>query len=394
MKIVKTTLLSLAITTLALHCSTSEAIAQTVPNYSLSPAGSTVTAGSNQTLQLRINTGTNNVTSMEILVDVTGTSVPTNLVLNPIAPTGMSVQLNQIVNITGGKQFQYVVMGGAGTGTINTNGTNVSIGTITFTAPTSGSANFKLNTASTMYAGTSGNVLTGFFNETYTFQATASPTPTPTRIPTPTVTPTRIPTVTPTPVTINPTVTPTTAAGSINITTHFRFQAVTSNIGNQTVRFTIRDANTGAQLHRGTYSATGTTDGKYSFTAPVTIASGNYYICVKSDRYRSQCFNDGAGNPQTYTLTSPSTTLDMTMANGKSASYHDLQVGDVNNDDKVTIEDLNLIQSAWNQYVVVNPTDPNTDLNRDSRVTVEDLALLVLNFNQFTLLGDELRWPL
>jgi hypothetical protein len=78
--------------------------AQTSPGYSLSPASSTLTPGSTQTINLRISTGTQTATSFVAAIDVTGTSVPSNLSFNPIAPSGMTAY-HAVANITGGKQI-------------------------------------------------------------------------------------------------------------------------------------------------------------------------------------------------------------------------------------------------------------------------------------------------
>jgi hypothetical protein len=359
-----------------------------------SPSTSSFSAGSNQSINLQLNTSNVGIGGFTLFIDITGT-VPSNIAFTPATISGLELWANTISDITGGKRLTFS-MNIPLTGSAYTNNANVNIGTFNFTMPSSGSFIMTVaNNSEVVHATNYTNLLTNFRTATYSIQATPTATPTPTRTPTPTPTrtPTPTPTRTPTPSPTQPaTPTPTQSASTIDFTLHFRFQSVTSNIGAQPVTLSIRNSSR-AVVHSGSYTANGTADGKYSINVPSLsgVPTGNYYICVKSPRYLSECFNDIVGNLVTYPISSPTTNLDMTMSGTQTASYHDLQVGDINNDDQLTQEDFQTITTAWNQYVIVNPTNPNTDLNRDGRLTVEDVALMVLNYNQFILPGDEAR---
>lgn len=362
--------------------------AQTAPNYSLSPATSNLAPGSSQSIRLRVNSGSYTASSMEIAIDVTGTSVPTNLALTPITPSGMSVMTNTIVNITGGRQIQFIVVGsGQGTG-INTGGANVDIGNITFTNPTSGSANFTLNPASVLFADLSGNILGSYFSETYTFAAAPSNTPIPpsptTVPPTPTRTPTPIPpTPTRTPTPIPPT--PTTPPAAMTLTANFRLQGLTTQVPARPIILDIRNANSTTTRYTNTLTPTVSADGVHTVTTPtLSLGAGSYKICLKGGSHLRHCWDNFSLTSGTNTLTATTSSADL------------LLVGDVNGDNIINLDDISSINNAYCGFKVavgsqcsgVTVTSAQ-DVNYDNFVTIDDLALALMNFSDFVLRGND-----
>ncbi|OGV96247.1 hypothetical protein A2W24_04060 [Microgenomates group bacterium RBG_16_45_19] len=343
-------------------------LSQAAPNYSLNPA----TSSNPSSLQLRINTGTNTVTSMEIAIDVTGTDILNADAITPILPSGMSAITDEVVNIPGGKQIQLIIMGGAGTGTINTNGSNVAIGTINFTAPVSGQTTFTLNSMSTMYAGTSGNVLASFFTESYTFAATPSNTPVP-------------PTNTPVP----PTNTPVPTNDGV-IIINFRLQGITTSVPAQDITFTLKDSSTNVNLLPPIVVNGLAPSGAGIYSTSLTnLPRQTVKVCIKSQSHLQRCTVDSSPIAErarhVNLATNPNTNLDMV-----THSSNQLIVGDLNNDNQINSWDSGRLGAAYNAFIAPVPTDcGQCDVNLDGQITIDDYALVLMNYTSIAVPGDD-----
>jgi hypothetical protein len=169
--------------------------------------------------------------------------------------------------------------------------------------------------------------------------ATATPTPTPTRTPIPpTSTPTQTPTATSTP--------QTTATLNGTITIQGRSAA------NLPLVVTI-----------GGTSYTPTTNASGVFSIP-NLAPGTHSIRVKHAQALAVI--------QSVTLT----------VGANAATFSILRMGDVNNDNAVTLADFSLLATSFNRSSGQPGFDGRADLNGDGAVTLQDFSLLAGNFNQ------------
>jgi hypothetical protein len=246
----KKTLSIVGLLTLVLNVTTQSVFAQTVNGtLSLNPGTSNIAPGSSQTIQVRVNTGTNLVRSMQIWIDVSG-SIPSNLAVQAQTLSGLNLSSQTGVHVSGSNRIVLIAYEPTTSNpTYTTNGANSTIATITFTTPSSGSINFNFNSSqSGIYVDAADgintvNVLSSTTNATYTVQATATPTPYPhpntstfphphqpdssTRTPTPLPSDSSIP---------HRHFSPPT---QVNLTVNFRLDGITSAVANQFVRVAV-----------------------------------------------------------------------------------------------------------------------------------------------------------
>jgi hypothetical protein len=176
--------------------------------------------------------------------------------------------------------------------------------------------------------------------------ATATPTPTPTRTPTPTSTPTQTPTATPAPPT--PTNTPLPSA-TLNGTVTMQGRSPAANVP---LRVTI-----------GGTTYTPTTNASGVFSLP-NIAPGTHSIRVKHAQSLAVVQN-------------------ATLSSGANAvTFSVLRMGDVNDDNAVTLADFSILAGSYNRSSGQAGYDARADLNGDGGVTLQDFSLLAGNFNQ------------
>lgn len=177
-------IITLLITGLGVKNITQAASGTGTATMTLVPGTSTIAAGSSASIQVKFNTGTLQAFGFQIVADFTG-SVPANIVFNPVPPPNFSTSFNQFVNITGGKQLQLIIDTGGSVG-YSTNGSEVVLGTLTFTAPTSGNMVVTFNQPQTVILNSSYvDFLYTVTNATYTFGTTTSPSPSPSASPSP-----------------------------------------------------------------------------------------------------------------------------------------------------------------------------------------------------------------
>lgn len=65
-----------------------------------------------------------------------------------------------------------------------------------------------------------------------------------------------------------------------------------------------------------------------------------------------------------------------------SVDFGTLSMGDVNNDNRVSLPDFSLLAASFNRAIGQAGYDTRADLNGDSTVTLQDFSLLAGNFNQ------------
>ncbi|OGM26169.1 hypothetical protein A2627_03970 [Candidatus Woesebacteria bacterium RIFCSPHIGHO2_01_FULL_39_28] len=161
----------------------------------LSPGTSSVTPGSSVSINVNVNTGTKQISGIQIFADLTGT-LPSNLLFTPTVITGLQTAFNQIDTTTSGRKLKVGLITTSPSTPYTTNGSTVTIGRLAFTAPSSGSMLFTFDLANTFILEypTNSDIWVQPANNTpyatYTFGTGVTPTPTPTRIPTATPTPT------------------------------------------------------------------------------------------------------------------------------------------------------------------------------------------------------------
>ena len=104
----------------------------------LSPGTSSVTPGSSVSINVNVNTGTKQISGIQIFADLTGT-LPSNLLFTPTVITGLQTAFNQIDTTTSGRKLKVGLITTSPSTPYTTNGSTVTIGRLTFTAPSSGS---------------------------------------------------------------------------------------------------------------------------------------------------------------------------------------------------------------------------------------------------------------
>lgn len=67
---------------------------------------------------------------------------------------------------------------------------------------------------------------------------------------------------------------------------------------------------------------------------------------------------------------------------------YQLLVGDVNDSNTITIEDIAAVLVKYTDFSVPVPSGTPEDVNADGTITIEDVALVLLNYVDFTIRGD------
>lgn len=144
--------------------------------------------GTPQTIEVQTNTGASNVTGYELYIDFTGT-VPTDIVYTPTDPAGLSTATSSIEATSTGKRLTIGLLAPIGNPpkSFTTSNATVTLGKLTFTAPTTGTMSVsmvpQLSRAllfnSDPAVTTETDVLKTAPTYSYTFGATARPSATP-----------------------------------------------------------------------------------------------------------------------------------------------------------------------------------------------------------------------
>jgi len=340
----------------------------------LSPGTSTLTTGA-KTINLQLNTGTASTNGIQIVADFTGT-VPVDLLFTPIPPAGFSASYNQLITITNGKRLQVIIDTGSTTG-YSTSGAQVSIGTLTFTAPTSGAMTVTFDQVQTAVLDSNYvDFLHTVTNAVYTFAPVSNPTPTPT----PTSTPRPTPTVTPVP---SPSPSPDTA--QINLTLKFEGVAEVPRTDPALVNLTLVNTQSGTHLTKDAVVMLNRNDGTGTYTNNSTISfsnfqNGTYNVFVKGPVHLIKIFSNKS-------ITAGVVTLDL-------AAEGQLKTADTNGDNAInTIDYAKMISSfgcrknPLREPVGKDCTSYTADVDIDGDVDIYDYAYLVGNYNQ---VGDQI----
>ncbi len=331
--------------------------------------------------------------AITLRVDVTG-DVPADIALTPdtFAASGNSLELvtNFVSDITGGKRFVLAFVSPLSDADGYTNNAVTRFGVFNFTAPSTGSLTFTLvNTSEIADQTTYANLITTF--PTTTFEVTTAPANTPTASPTATATPTNTPTASPT-ATATPTQSPIT--GNLNI--DFRLEGVTHDAVAQPITFTLKDPTSGSTLDTITQTLTPQAgqNGLYH-TSLTSVPGGTIKVCIKGLSHLQRCTVAADDNNQPSAkvhhpaITTQGQTVSIDLATN---DLNHLIVGDVDNDNKITLSDSTsiLIQyTAFSRDVSGLPTHPPQDVNYDNRISIDDVALNSMNFSDFVVCGDD-----
>ena len=221
---------------------------------------------------------------------------------------------------------------------------------------------------------------------TISFAVAAGPTPTPTIGPTPTVTPTVAPTPTrtptpvptftptPTPTTIPSTPTPTPTSAPLTGTLNFKvkFQGITSQRSDKTVRVTLRPNAINTIFNP---VLTADSAGIYSGSI-VNIVPGTYDIYVK-----------GASHLQKKeTLTPVAINIGSNVYDWSSLN---LVAGDFDDLNNIDIIDVASLINNWTQSsTVVTPVTKKFDIDDNDKIDIIDVASVINNWTASSVPGD------
>lgn len=214
---------------------------------------------------------------------------------------------------------------------------------------------------------------------TSTPTATATPSPMPTATPIPTATPTTTPIPTPS---VSPTPTPTTPPGATTLTFRINFQNIPNPSG--TLRLPTLKIQSPpefiAGINAGNWPVNGT-NGYFEGAATLEgnpQTSSNYTVCMKGRQHLLKKFtgitiNAGQGN-----------LMDKSTLPGDR-----LVVGDLNDDNYISLEDITMIINAWTtSQTPVTASTTILDLNEDGFISLEDITAVISNWTTSQVPGD------
>ena len=315
----------------------------------LVPGTSTPPTGSATSIQLNINTGVLSATGFQIVADFTGT-VPADLTFTPIPPPEFSASYNQLIDITGGKRLQVIIDTGSTSG-YSTNGSEVALGTLTFTTPTSGVMTITFDQIQTAILDSNfTDILHTVTNATYTFAPGTSPSP-----------------------------------NGTSLVFAMKFEGVDANLGAKTVKVVTTSGTTIVQARDVTVTADA--NGLYSNSSdPLTeLTPGTYAFYLNGPvhltRRFTQLINAGTNNV--------SWELNYLLAGDSIDERIDSDIPTIA--DVIDIYDYNKVVEVFN-CKVGNPPPPGkdqamcdmymeADYDFDGDVDIYDYNFLVGNFN-------------
>lgn len=198
---------------------------------------------------------------------------------------------------------------------------------------------------------------------------TSSVTPTPKPTPTPTKPPSSPPTPTP--------------AGTASLTFKFRQQGVTAAV-DDSIRVVLRQDGSVAHNFEWTPS---TSNDKGVWTVNLTtdkdgkrVTPGTYTVLIKGRSHLQKKFTN-------VTLAAGSNTKDWS-----TDKRDELRSGDVNDDNKITVEDIAKVLSFYIKggfKIPVTQESKYSDINKDGFITIQDVSLIAVNWSDFTIEGDK-----
>lgn len=154
----------------------------------LAPGGtSMVTPNSTATITIQATgTGQSQVDGFQVVANITG-SIPTNLSLEPAAIPDLTAVSSSITDVSGGKRLMLAFITKDPQKPFNANGASVTLATLRFTAPTSGTLSISPDPSLSkiLQSNTSTDLLGPITNSVFSFTTPATATPIVTPSPTP-----------------------------------------------------------------------------------------------------------------------------------------------------------------------------------------------------------------
>lgn len=349
-------------------------------SFYLSPSTSTLTPGQTAEVDIMMTTDGQSASAFSAAVDISNTNLAgLSITASPDTafPNMTSNGAGTGLYPQGSSTVAYIAFIGTSPSSTYSTTQAVSIGTISFTVPSSGNAIFSfVEGTDVLVNGASTNpTLTG---ATYTFQASTTLSPTPTQTPT-----------------------PPPSGGDVTMDFTARLQGITSNVGSMDMTVSIKPAGSvDAPLETAVVSTSSDGEGVFSGTANFTsgLADGSYKICVKGPSHLQSCLDS-------VQVTGGSGSADLAAVDGKLLLVGDVTqpgIGQTDGDNVITLADVTAISSLRNScgYVThsvpvgtvpCNPggaSDVDLDVDRNGFVTIQDLSLVLLNFTSFERPGD------
>lgn len=167
------------------------------------------------------------------------------------------------------------------------------------------------------------------------------------------------------------------------ITLVVKLQGITGQSANKTATLVVRRGTTETQRFENKVLSWSPTDSAYSvtvvFSSDIPTAS-DYTVSIK----------EGSRLRKKFTGISLTTAVDNKRV--KTAAADLLQVGDFNNDNKLTISDFGVLMTNFNQTtgltVPVTSANAKFDLNGDGNLSILDIGLLLANYTALEKPGD------
>lgn len=186
-----------------------------------------------------------------------------------------------------------------------------------------------------------------------------------------TIPPSTIPPSTPTPP-------PTNGTTTIKV----RFQGITETAQNQDMAVSILRSGT-VIYSISNFNASSDSQGIYQILLNNTLANiipGTYQIKIKGTSHLNKSF-------QNISVPNNQSLIDLS----QDETYQ-LRSGDVNSDNKITVDDISKVLSYYNDFSTpVSVSDIQmkaSDVNKDGYITIQDIALIAINWSDFTVQGD------
>lgn len=252
-----------------------------VVTMELSPASMSFLPGSEQMIDIVVNTNGAFVDGFQIFADITG-SVPNDIRFTPAEITGLNPVVSTIDPITGGVQLKFASITTNPSQSFTSVGEDVVLGTFHFTAPSSGTMNIMFNnnlTTSTSHASAE-DILAPVSNEMYSF---IGPT---IILPSATITPLQdTPTMTSAPSDTPSSPSPTTSTRQARVAGYVNDAQSLAPVSGATI--TAEDPNAKGRSARVAQTTTDE-DGWYEIFVP----AGTYNLKSSSKQYQTTAIED------------------------------------------------------------------------------------------------------
>lgn len=168
-------------------------------------------------------------------------------------------------------------------------------------------------------------------------------------------------------------------AGVGQLTVKFRVQGITTTRPGQSFYLGVKK---GGFLIGEASGVTASADANGVFTAvmdsgPFCNSGGSADVLIKSRSHLKKKFSG-------WTVACGDTSLDRS-----SQQMDELLVGDVNDSNTITVDDVSLVLAKYTDFSVPVAAGTPEDVNMDGVITINDVALVLYNYQDFEILGDE-----